>query len=183
MKILSEKRAGEQLKRLKEKFAAEIRDGFEYAAKNCLTCESQGVCCLDAHFVNVHITRLEAVSFSSALRKLAPEHTERVMARIDDAVESYGLTESGDTFSLTYACPLFEKGTGCLVHKDGKPAACIHHACYESEGDLPPDELLEEQQDLIDSLNKRVYGVSRWLPLPVWLKKVWREDSVREPAD
>lgn len=175
MKIISEKKAGEHLKRLKDSFTSVIRNEYEPSAKNCLTCETAGSCCLDAHFVNVHITRLEAVAFKTAVNKLLPEHAKRVMARVDDAVERYGLTESGDTFSATYACPLFEKGTGCLVHNEGKPAACIHHACYESERDLPPDALLEEQQSGIDLLNRRAYGSSRWLPLPIWLKKVWGE--------
>ena len=62
---------------------------------------------------------------------------------------------------------------GCVVHKRGKPAPCINHACYESESDLPPDRLLEEAEKEVSRLNDRVYGNAwNWLPIPVWLEKV-----------
>ncbi|HEX9962120.1 MAG TPA: hypothetical protein VGB00_14385, partial [Pyrinomonadaceae bacterium] len=69
MKTLSEKQALLKLGKLKNDFQNFIRENYEHRAKNCLTCPVQGVCCTDAHFVNVHITRLEAVAIRQILRK------------------------------------------------------------------------------------------------------------------
>ena len=103
----------------------------------CAACETPGACCLDAHFVNVHITRLEAAAIGKVLARLPKEQREKVYQRIEDAVETYELSAEGDTFRQKFACPLYEKGTGCLVHHEGKPLPCIQHACYEAAENLP----------------------------------------------
>lgn len=82
MKILSEQKALDRLGRLKSDFKSEIAANFEHRAKSCITCETQGDYCPDAHFVNVHISRLALNGWGDTLPK------------------------------LPYACPLFEKGTG-----------------------------------------------------------------------
>lgn len=147
-----------------------IRDGYEHRAKDCLKCEVQGVCCTDAHFVNVHVSTLEAVAITKTIDHLPREKREAVWDRVSETVTKYHLDGDGDSYSKTYACPLFEAGTGCLVHATAKPFPCVSHACYENPGDLPPDELLAEHELEADDLNRRVYGSSQpWLPLPVAL--------------
>lgn len=168
MKLISEKQAIEKLHRLKTGFAERVTNEFEHKAKSCLTCQTQGACCLDAHFVNVHITRLEATAIRRVLGRFSDEKRAEIFGRIDVTIEEYGLTADGDTFAKTYACPLFEKGTGCLIHQEGKPLPCIQHACYENRNDLPPDELLAEQEGRVEKLNRLTYGKpAQWLPLPI----------------
>ncbi|MEP6847513.1 MAG: hypothetical protein ABI999_01565 [Acidobacteriota bacterium] len=163
MKFVSEKEGIGRLSGIREAFRAKIAGDFEHRAKPCITCETPGACCLDAHFVNVRISWLEAAAIRVALSRLGPEFQARVYARIECAAD--GLSERE-----TYACPLFEKGIGCLVHDDAKPLPCIQHACYERKEDLPPDELLEEAERRIDRLNQRVYGTAgAIMPLPVTL--------------
>ena len=177
MKPLSQKTALERLRKLKANFRDMIARTFEYRAKSCVTCEVKGSCCLDAHFVNVHISRLEAVSVVHRLDLLDQQHRSEVLDRIDGTVEKYGLSESDEMFSQTFACPLFEKGTGCLIHESGKPLACITHACYESSSDMPPDDLLTEQELAVDALNRQAYrNKNRWLPLPLAIRNVLRRD-------
>lgn len=172
MKILPEKKALEHLSRIQDDFRAEVRDGYEHRAEPCAQCRTPGICCLDAHFVNVHISRLESTAIRAKLDSLDPELREKVEARIDGAVEEYRLTAEGDTYLQKFACPLFEKGIGCLIHHDGKPVACTVHACYENEADLPPDNLQAAQEKMIDDLNTRTYGSPQlWLPLPLALKR------------
>ncbi len=172
MKKLTEKQALEKLKNVKDDFRESIKTNYEPRAKDCLTCETKGACCLDAHFVNVHITRLEAVTILKTLEKLPEEKLREIFERTEKTIEKYDLKSSGDTFSKTFACPLFEKETGCPVHFEGKPAPCIQHACYENKEDLPPDELQENVERQIERLNTRTYGNAwNWLPLPVWLSK------------
>lgn len=172
MKKPSEKQALVRLQKIKDAYRESIATTYEHRAKSCLTCATKGACCLDAHFVNVHITRLEATAIRGVLKELPAEKRSEVYGRVDETVRKYGLTAEGDTFAQTFACPLFEKDSGCLVHKTGKPLPCIQHACYENKADLPPDELLAEQEGVVGSLNKRVYGSGPvWLPLPLWLKK------------
>src|ERR1044072_5672090 len=171
MKMLSEKRALAKLQKLKNDYRETIKNGYEHKAKSCETCETKGACCLDAHFVNVHITRLEAVAIREALKKLGEEKQREIYARVEKTVEKYDLKLEGDTFAQTFACPLFEKNVGCLVHQDAKPAPCIQHACYERKEDLPPDELLEKTENLTERLAQKAYGQSPGgLPLPVRLK-------------
>jgi len=172
MKLLSETKALEKLKALTTDFRSAISQRFEHKAKSCLTCDVKGSCCLDAHFVNVHISRLEAVTIGKALDALPAEKRTQIYERIEASIKKYCLTDSGDTYAQTFACPLFETGVGCLVHQTGKPVACITHACYENAADLPPDELQAAQEERIDELNTRTYGrLQQWLPLPLALKR------------
>ncbi len=173
MKTLTQTKALKELKNLKDNFREVVKTNYEHNAKNCLTCETKGACCLDAHFVNVHITRLEAVAIRQNLGKLSNEKQREIYERAGETVEKYDLKTSGDTFAKTFACPLFEKETGCLVHFEGKPAPCISHACYENQEDLPPNELQENIENKIERLNQRTYKNNfSWLPLPVWLSLV-----------
>ena len=170
MKMLPETKALDALGELKKDYRNFIKINYEHRAQDCATCPAQGACCLDAHFVNVHVTRLEAAAIRKTLGKLSAEKQKEIRRRAEEAVEKYGLKTTGDTFAQTYACPLFETGVGCLVHSESKPAACISHACYESAADLPPESFQEAIENQIERLNKRVYGNAfTWLPLPVWL--------------
>jgi hypothetical protein len=174
MKTLSEKQALQKLQKLKTGFQNHVRENYEHRAKNCLTCETKGACCLDEHFVNVHITRLEAVLIGEKLSELPLEKRGEIAVRVKTAVDKYDLEAEGDTFQKTFACPLFEKSSGCLIHTV-KPAACIQHACYENKADLPPDELQTEIETEIERLNEQTYKTfPKWLPLPVWLAQVSR---------
>ena len=169
MRLLSETNALEKLLTLKTRFAGFIRDNFEHRAKDCSTCETKGACCLDAHFVNVHITRLEAMAIRNVIDEL-PERNE-VYDRIDRVISQYDLSTEQDTFAQTYACPLFDRKVGCLVHNKAKPLPCVSHACYENKKDLPPDDLLVEQQANVEKLNELTYRKpARWLPLPLAVK-------------
>jgi len=172
MKFLSEKKALERLRNQISDLRSEISNGYEHRAKSCLTCEVKGSCCLDAHFVNVHISRLEAVNIRSILDAMPDARRQAVDKRIDETIERYGLNLQGDTFARAYACPLFEAGIGCLVHEAGKPVPCIMHACYEDQSHLPPDELQIAQEKKIDDLNARTYGRrDKWLTLPLAISR------------
>ncbi len=172
MKRFSEKQALEKLAALKAGFRERIVRGYEHRAKDCLTCETQGACCLDAHFVNVHISRLESVAMRQKLDGLPDALKKAVNARITETIAKFKIDEAIDTFAATYACPLFEKGIGCLVH-DVKPAACIAHACYERPEDLPPDQLLDDVESEIDRLDCQTYLSERaWQPIPVGLNLI-----------
>jgi hypothetical protein len=167
MKPLSESKALAKLKAIRAEFRDQIRENYEHRAKSCVTCETPGACCLDEHFVNVRITRLEAVAVEGRLDKLAPEQKERVFSRINETISRYKLEGCSAPELKTYACPLFEKGIGCLVHHTAKPLPCIAHACYERKEDLPSDDLLAERETEIDKLNRRVYGKVTSLPIPL----------------
>lgn len=172
MKILSETKALVNLNDLKTDFQTHIRAHYEQKAKDCLKCETKGICCTDAHFVNVHITRLEAAQIEKTLSKLSAEKQREIYERAEKTVKKYNLNAAGDTFAKTYACPLFEKEIGCLVHKSGKPSSCIQHACYESKEDLPPDELQTEIEGQIEKLNTQTYRKNwSWLPIPLSILK------------
>ena len=151
---------------MRDGFAARIRDGFEHAAKDCLSCETKGACCLDAHFVNVRITRLEAAAMKNAVSELPLALQEKLAARTSAAIEKYNLRSTEDPETATYACPLFEQSIGCLVHSTAKPFPCIAHACYERREDLPPDELLNSAETAIETLNIQTYG-KRVSPLAI----------------
>jgi hypothetical protein len=169
MRRIGEQKALDRLRLLKDDLKERIASDYEHRAKDCDTCETKGACCLDAHFVNVRVSKLEALAIRRVLDRLEPGHRNRVYERIETTVERYGLIEGGNE---TYACPLFERGTGCLVHNEAKPAPCITHACYERVEDLPPEELLEAEEQRIETLNRQVYGTSKpWLPLPLAIKK------------
>jgi len=180
MKLVSQKKALERLQVIISDLKFEIASNYEHRAKSCVTCETQGACCLDAHFVNVHISRLEAVAIERALSKLPTKHQREIYERIDETIEKYELTNEGDTFAQTYACPLFEKGIGCLVHNEGKPVPCIMHACYEKAEDLPPHELQTISEEQIEILNARAYGyANQLLPLPLALRHYAKASSSR----
>ena len=177
MKIISETKALEDLHRLKSDFRRSIRHDYEHAATDCMTCATPGACCLDAHFVNVHITRLESVTIRNVIDELPAERQTAIFDRVEDTIARYGLSSERDTFTQTYACPLFEKGIGCLVHERGKPLPCIAHACYENKNDLPPDELLAEHEGHVERLNEAAYRrPATWLPLPIAIRKLSASD-------
>lgn len=175
MKTLSEKQALNKLRAVKNDFRTVIRQNYEHRAKDCGTCETAGACCTDAHFVNVHITKLEAILIRAELKRRAPEKQAEIARRIAETIEKYDLSAGGDTFAKTFACPLFEQGVGCLVHAV-KPVPCIAHACYERREDLPPDELQTETEEKIARLTEKTYKKNpRWLPLPVYLDLIERD--------
>ena len=169
----SESEALAKLQRLKSSYQKHIRRNFEHAAEDCRSCPTRGVCCTDAHFVNVHITRLEAVAIRQTLERtprLTEDERREVFRRAKDAVKRYGLRASGDTFAQTFACPLYVPRMGCLVHRRAKPAPCIQHACYSTWEDLPPHSLQDRAEHRVEKLNGEVYGHQwAWLPLPLWL--------------
>ncbi len=186
MKRLSETKALIELQNLKGSFQDFVKTSFEHRAKDCLTCETKGACCLDAHFVNVHITKLEAAAIVKTLESLSEERQREIYKRAAETIEKYNLLSEGDTFKKTFACPLFEREIGCLVHEQGKPAPCISHACYEKKKDLPPDEFQEKIENQIEKLNKRTYGNAfSWLPLPVWLSFInpFKEETALRKID
>jgi hypothetical protein len=171
MKFLSKATALARLAAIKDDLRDAVSD-YERRAKPCSACDTPGACCLDAHFVNVHISRLEAEAIRGTLGRLDGSHRAAVERRIADAVTAYKLSDEGDTFEHRFACPLFEPGVGCLVHTDGKPSACIVHACYENSADLPPDERQQRAEASIDNLNARTYGrPQQWLPIPLALRR------------
>lgn len=173
MNSLEEAEALARLQRVKSSYQTHIKLNYEHAANDCRTCPVRGVCCTDAHFVNVHITRLEAVAIRETLRR-SPRLTEdaerAVYIRAREAVTRYGLRASGETFAQTFACPLYDPQAGCLVHSRAKPAPCIQHACYDRWEDLPPVSLETRAEHRIEQLNEAVYGAAwAWLPTPLWL--------------
>jgi hypothetical protein len=168
-----EQEALARLQRVKAAYQSIIKSAYEPRALSCSACPTAGVCCTDAHFVNVHITRLEAVAVREALRRtprLNESQQRAVYQRAREAVARYDLHASGDTFAQTYACPLFEPQAGCLVHRRAKPAPCIQHGCYENWEDLPPTSLQSRAEHRVEQLNTEVYGAAwAWLPTPLWL--------------
>jgi hypothetical protein len=181
---LTEHEALAQLQRVKTSYQSFIKINFEHKADDCRTCPTAGSCCTDAHFVNVHITRLEAMAIRQTLElspRLSVAARKAVYQRANETVEKYGLRVTGDTFSQTYSCPLFEPGTGCLVHRRAKPAPCIQHGCYEDWEDLPPASLQSRVEHRVEQLNVEVYGNSwAWLPTPVWLTLVNPDSDGKE---
>lgn len=176
MRKLSEAAALARLQRSKAAFQTNVKFNFEHRALDCRVCPTPGACCTDAHFVNVHITRLEAVAIRETIARtprLTEDERRAVYNRAREAVGRYGLNAAGDTFAQTFACPLFVKGAGCLVHKRAKPAPCIQHACYDDWSDVPPNTLQWREERKVEQLNAEVYGAAwEWLPLPVWLTLV-----------
>jgi hypothetical protein len=173
MSSLTEREALARLQRTKASYQTHIKLNYEHAAESCRTCPVRGVCCTDAHFVNVHITRLEAVAVRETLDatpRLTEEERRAVYRRAREAVTRYRLRAAGETFRQTFACPLYEPQTGCLVHRRAKPAPCIQHACYENWEDLPPGSLQTRAEHRVEQLNTAVYGAAwAWLPVPLWL--------------
>ena len=179
MKLIGLRSGLERLARIQDELRSQVAP-YEQRAQSCVTCKTQGVCCLDAHFVNVHISRLEAEAIKNALAEMPSDLQDKVGRRIDATIEQYALTADGDTFSQKFACPLFERGIGCLVHSTAKPVPCIIHACYENEADLPPDEPQAAAERDIDTLNTRVYGrPQQWLPLPLAINNAGRRGDAK----
>jgi hypothetical protein len=176
MKRLTEAAALARLRREKSAFQTHIKFTYEHAARSCKSCPTPGVCCTDAHFVNVHITRLEAVAIRETLQRtprLDEAARRAVYVRARATVAHYNLRASGDTFAQTYSCPLFAPGVGCLVHARAKPAPCVQHACYDRWEDVPPAELQWRTESRVERLNERAYGAAwAWLPTPLWLTLV-----------
>jgi len=182
----SEQEALAQLQRVKSAYQSFIKLNYEHAAEDCRTCPTRGLCCTDAHFVNVHITRLEAVAIRETIERtprLTDEARRAVYERARRAVERYNLRAAGDTFAQTYSCPLYDRNLGCLVHARAKPAPCIQHACYENWEDLPPARLQARTEHPVEQLNNEVYGAAwSWLPLPLWLSLVDPDADGKELA-
>lgn len=160
MKTLPISEALRGLARIREGLRTVVSREYETNAKDCATCEVRGACCTDEHFVNVRVTRLEAEAIRRAIEELPAPVRSRVKERTAKAVERPG--EPGGF----YACPLFERESGCLVHGTAKPLPCIHHACYEREEDLPPDSHLDEAEKQVVRLNSLVYG-NAWSSEPI----------------
>lgn len=173
---MKEREALAQLQRVKTSYQSFIKINYENAAEDCKSCSTPGICCTDAHFVNVHITRLEAVAIRETIERtprLTDAERRAVYTRASEAVRRYGLHPASDTFDQTYSCPLFQPGVGCLVHRRAKPAPCIQHACYENWEDLPPTSLQTRVEHRVEQLNTEVYGPKwAWLPTPLWLTLV-----------
>ena len=173
MRQLTEVGALARLQREKAAYQTNIKLAYEPAARDCAVCPTPGVCCTDAHFVNVHITRLEAVAIRRTLARtprLGVREQRAVYQRARETVSRYHLRASGDTYARTYSCPLFAPGAGCLVHRRAKPAPCIQHACYENWEDMPPVKLQWRTEHRVEQLNEQVYGAAwAWLPTPLWL--------------
>ncbi len=176
MQPLAEATALARLQRTKRAFQSHIKLAYEPAARDCRVCPTPGVCCTDAHFVNVHITRLEAVAMRETIARtprLTDADRRAVYERARAAVGRYDLRATGDTFAQTYSCPLFAPGTGCLVHARAKPAPCIQHACYNDWIDVPPTALQWRAESRVEKLNDQTYGAAwAWLPTPLWLTLV-----------
>ncbi|MBK7394151.1 MAG: hypothetical protein IPI64_12780 [Chloracidobacterium sp.] len=170
---ISEQNALTKLDALRSEFRSLIAEVYEYRAKACAVCLTPGACCLDEHFVNVHVSRLEAVAIGKSIADLPEQPQKAVRERTARTIEKYKLDEAIDTRTATYACPLFESGTGCLVHNSAKPLPCIMHACYSSEADLPPDELLDNAELAVNKLNDATYRrPTEHLPIPLAIAKL-----------
>lgn len=174
---LRKERALVRLRDLKDAFRAHVDGRYGFRAKDCATCSAP--CCADAEFVNVNVTRLEAEAIDRALVRLddrEPGARSRVHDRARATIAEYGLDASPDSFATTYPCPLFEPSAGCLVHREAKPAPCIHHGCYERAEDLPDEASRERVERDVADLNRDVYGPDerRWgyRTIPVWLRDV-----------
>lgn len=167
--LISRQRAFLKLDEIRSELRSEVSAGYEHRAKSCKTCETPGACCLDEHFVNVRISRLEAAAINNVIECLPDEERAAVRSRIARSIVTYDLQGSPDG---KYACPLYQKGTGCLVHNEAKPLPCITHACYENKDDLPPLELLAASELRVEDLNRRTYLDNRpILPIPIAISR------------
>ena len=176
MRPLSRTKALAKLQVIKGDLRAHVTENYEHRAKDCGTCETKGACCLDEHFVNVRISRLEADAIRAVIDRLLPIRRAAVFARAQWASESLELTGE------TYACPLYDAAEGCLVHAEAKPLACILHACYENKADLPPEHLLAEQEARVEELNDLTYGRDQpRLPIPLAIRRQFASAEACRP--
>src|SRR5690606_42043668 len=106
MRLVAESKAIKALVSGRREFASGVATRYEHAAKSCATCETPGACCLDAHFVNVRITRLEAAAIRKTIADLPEDLRETVVERAQDAVKRFDLNEAS---TGTYACPLLDR--------------------------------------------------------------------------
>jgi hypothetical protein len=117
--------------------------------------------------------------------RITPEHRERIVDRAREAVRRYGLGAATDTFATTYACPLYEPGTGCLVHYKAKPAPCTQHGCYENWQDLPDEVELRRTERRVADLNRELYREDEpywgFRTIPAWIVALAAE-GVEEPV-
>ena len=168
MRFISEAKGLISLKAQKDALRSTVA-AYETHGQPCSTCDTPGACCLDEHFVNVRISRLEAVAITNVIDRLPTIQRIAVHERIADSAAD--LAANPDT--STFACPLYDKTTGCLVHDEAKPVPCIVHACYATPDDLPPDALQDAAELAIDKLNTRVYAKPTPLePLPLAVSRV-----------
>jgi len=176
MKTLSVSRAVHLLREVRERFRENIVSKYEFRAKNCGNCENRGICCTDEHFVNVHVTRLEALAIKRAVDTFSGEDRRKVLRKAEVESARFDSKRETDTFHITYSCPLYDPKAGCLVHRTAKPLPCINHACYEQKADLPPDEILEGALREVTALNSRVFG-NAWgiQPIPLWISEMFTE--------
>lgn len=185
MHKLPETKALIQLRRVKQGFSDYITQNYSAKAKDCRTCTT--VCCQDSSFVNVNITRLEALAIWQTLKnssRISSEKFQEIIERTRKAVAKYQLKLTGDTFSQTYSCPLFEDGVGCLVHWKAKPAPCIQHGCYDDWRDLPDTKEFSRIERKVEQLNSRVYSdQENYATIPVWLVKIAEEILAGETAE
>ena len=79
---MNEPQALETLRNLKRNYQQRIRFVYEHAAQDCAVCPTRGACCMDAHFVNVHITRLEALAIREKLSELDEAARRAVAVRV-----------------------------------------------------------------------------------------------------
>ena len=96
MKRISEKSALRQLAVITDEYRAVISERYEHKAASCISCPTPGACCLDEHFVNVRISRLEAAAIRGALEELPAAHRDAVDDRITASVLKYGLGEGSE---------------------------------------------------------------------------------------
>ena len=172
VKLISETKALTDLKQIKDDLKTRVGP-YETKAQSCSTCDTPGACCLDEHFVNVRISKLEAVAIANVIERLPAIRRFAVEQRIENAASQL---MASNTDAAKFACPLYEKGTGCLVHSEAKPVPCIIHACYDRREDLPPDDLQDTAELAIDKLNHRVYARSTpFDPLPIAVSKAFSE--------
>ena len=181
MKFLSETIAKELLADARATLRETVSP-HEVNAKNCQTCETKGLCCTDVHFVNVRITPLEAKVIAGHIENLPEESRGRIKTRVAESIETLERTDDGGDTSGFYSCPLFDEQIGCSVH-DVKPGPCIHHACYEKKSDLPPMKSLDEYDEAVASLNRRVYGRDVIpLPIPIAIGKILSDSALSNPS-
>jgi hypothetical protein len=154
----------------------------EVKAKDCGACETRGSCCTDIHFVNVRITKLEAKVMTTWVSTLPTKIRNQVVNRVVETARELMRGGNSDRETEFYSCPLFHEDLGCIVH-DVKPGACIHHACYERKEDLPPAGFLEEYEEEIVALNRRVYGKEVVAQsIPIALSRVWESSNLSKSA-
>lgn len=182
---MPEAKALVQLRRAKQGFSDYIAKNYAAKAKDCRTCST--ICCQDSDFVNINITRLEALAIWQTLKnssRVSKEKFIEILERTRQTVHKYKLSAIGDTFSQTYSCPLFEPNIGCLVHWKAKPAPCIQHGCYDDWRDLPDTKEFARVEKRVEQLTDRVYGDQEQLSyatIPVWLIKIAEEMLLEEP--